>query len=367
MEPHAMNPAANPWATAAAERPLAFSQVREDPRLDMEVARRLPTGARVSMIASGGETAVCMARLPLEQLVLVDMNPAQLALTRCRMHLARTSTSVENMKLLGHLPMSFDERRERWTEIFGRLDLADGVLGRLSLVAELGPDHCGRYEAAFAELRRRLQPRSAEIADFLATNDVQSASGMIATDTETGKALNSAFASALSLENLVALFGEAATQNPRQPFHLHFLQQLRDITLRLAPAQNPWIWQLLAGKFPPGTPADWLLDRSPILARPEYRCSPMREMLEDAEPGSIDFVHLSNILDWLSAEDAAATLSAAHRALKQGGFILIRQLNSSLEIPSLFPALRWHQEEGDRLQRMDRSFFYPTILLASRP
>lgn len=361
-----MNPVADPWAIAAAELPLAFSQVREDPRPDLEIARRLPTDAQVVMIASGGETAVCLARFPLERLVLVDVNPAQLALTRCRMHLAQTSSSAESMALLGHLPMAAEERRQRWTGIFGKLDLATDALGPLSLVAELGPDHCGRYEAAFAELRRLLHPRSNEIADFLATADEQSASGMIASDTETGKALDSAFATALRLENLITLFGEAATQNPRQPFHRHFLQQLRDITLRLPPARNPWIWQLLAGKFPSDAPFDWLLDRSPLLIHPEYRCGPMRETLECSEPGSIDFVHLSNILDWLSPEDAAATLSAAHRALKPGGFILIRQLNSSLEIPSLFPALRWHQEEGDRLQRMDRSFFYPTILLASR-
>ncbi len=361
-----MNPAADPWAIAAAKLPLAFSQVREDPRLDLEIARRLPTNARVMMIASAGETAVCLARLPLAQLVLVDVNPAQLALTRCRMHLARTSTSTESMALLGHLPMSFEERQERWAGIFEKLDLTNNALGPLSLVARLGPDHCGRYEAAFAELRRLLQPRSNDIADFLATTDKQSAGRMIASDTETGKALDSAFATALRLENLIALFGEAATQNPRQPFHRHFLQQLRDITTRLAPAKNPWIWQLLAGKFPPDAPADWFLDRSPLLAHPEYRSGPMRETLEKSEPGSIDFIHLSNILDWLSPADAAATLSAAHRALKPGGLILIRQLNSSLEIPSLFPSLHWHHEEGAHLQRMDRSFFYPTILLASR-
>lgn len=361
-----MNPAADPWAIAAAELPLAFSQVREDPRLDLEIARQLPAGARVVMIASGGETAVCLSRLPLAQLVLVDVNPAQLAITRCRMHLAGTATCAESMALLGHLPMTSEERQDKWTGIFEKLDLATDALGPLSLVAELGPDHCGRYEAAFAELRRLLQPRSCEIADFLATTDEQSASRMIVSDTETGMALDSAFARALRLENLIELFGEAATQNPRQPFHRHFLQQLRDTTARLPPARNPWIWQILAGKFPPDAPFDWLLDRPPLLAHPEYRCGPMRETLEDSEPGSIDFVHLSNILDWLSPDDATATLAAARRALKPGGFILIRQLNSSLEIPSLFPALRWHEEEGNRLQRMDRSFFYPTILLASR-
>lgn len=367
MERNAMNPAADRWAVAASKLPVAFSQVREDPQLDLEIARRLPEHARVVMIASGGETAVCLARLPLARLVLVDVNPAQLALTRCRMHLAETSTAMEGMALLGQLPMPSEERKERWIGIFEKLNLTDQVFGPLSLVAEIGPDHCGRYEAAFAELRRLLLPVSTAIAEFLNSTDEQVASRMIAPDTATGKALDTAFATALRLENLIALFGEAATRNPRQAFHWHFLQQLRDITMRLPPSGNPWIWQLLAGKFPPNAPAGWLTDRSPLLAHPEYRCGPMRETLEGSAPGSFDFVHLSNILDWLSPSEAAATLSAAHRALKPGGYILIRQLNSSLEIPALFPALRWHREQGDLLQRMDRSFFYPQILLASWP
>jgi S-adenosylmethionine-diacylglycerol 3-amino-3-carboxypropyl transferase len=80
----------------------------------------------------------------------------------------------------------------------------------------------------------------------------------------------------------------------------------------------------------------------------------------------MDFIHLSNILDWLSPDAARATLAAAHRALKLGGFVLIRQLNSSLNIPALFPSLTWHHDEGRRLQLADRSFFYPQIHLASR-
>ena len=362
-----MTPAPDPWATKAATLPLAFSQVREDPRLDIEIARMLPPNARVMMIASGGETAVCLARLPLAQLILVDVNPAQLALTRCRMHLAENFTAAECMALLGHLPMLPERRKQQWAEIFLTLNLAPDVLGPIDLIAVLGPDHAGRYEAAFAELRRQLQPLAGEIMEFLTASDALIASAMIAPHTATGRALDAVFAKALSLENLVALFGQAATQNPRQPFHRHFLQQLRDISLRIPPAENPWLWQLLAGKYPPNTPVDWLQDHSPLLRLPEYRQGSMLETLETCDATSLDFIQLSNILDWLSPQEATATLAAAYRALKPGGFILIRQLNSCLQIPVLFPALQWHFAHGDRLQRVDRSFFYPTVLLASRP
>ena len=59
-ETHSATPDA--WALEAAKLPLAFAQVREDPRLDVELAETLPAGAVVVMIASGGETLVQLAR-----------------------------------------------------------------------------------------------------------------------------------------------------------------------------------------------------------------------------------------------------------------------------------------------------------------
>jgi S-adenosylmethionine-diacylglycerol 3-amino-3-carboxypropyl transferase len=263
--------------------------------------------------------------------------------------------------------MPSETRWDEWLAIFRELGLPQDSLGPESIVADLGPDYCGRYEVAFTELRRLLLPQKHEISQFLRETHAATASSMIAAGTETGIALESAFASAFRLENLIALFGEGATRNPRRPFHEHFVKQLRDITVRKAPSENPWIWQLLAGKFPPATPVDWLSESTPISTKPEYLQSSMIEALANTRERSMDFIHLSNILDWLSPKEAHVTLAATHRALRPGGFVLIRQLNSSLDIPSLFPDLTWDLQEGRRLQLRDRSFFYPEILLASRP
>lgn len=357
---------AEQWAVEAAALPLAFSQVREDARLDLEIVGKLAPGAAVMMIASGGETAVCLSRLLLGRLVLVDVNHSQLALARCRFHLAENFSAEENLRLLGHADMLPAARWEIWAGIFDELDLSHDIFGEQAHVARFGPDHYGRYEAAFAELRRLLRKDEDEMTSFLEMSDSTVASEAITPGTTLGAAIDFAFARAFALENLIALFGEGATQNPRRPFHEHFPAQLREITARHAPAENPWIWQIFCGKFPPETPYDWLRDSTPIFARPEYLQSSMLDALEAAPSESVDFLHLSNILDWLSPEDARKSLAAAYRVLRPGGFVLIRQLNSSLDIPSLFPALDWHRKDGRRLQQADRSFFYPEILLASR-
>ena len=83
-------------------------------------------------------------------------------------------------------------------------------------------------------------------------------------------------------------------------------------------------------------------------------------------PGAFDFVHLSNILDWLDPEEARTTLDLARRALRPGGWTLIRQLNSSLDIERLGAGFEWHPAWARRLHQKDRSFFYRALHLGRR-
>ena len=54
---------ANTWVTETARRPIAFAQVREDALLDQWVVDRLPSGAHILMVASGGCTAAMLASM----------------------------------------------------------------------------------------------------------------------------------------------------------------------------------------------------------------------------------------------------------------------------------------------------------------
>lgn len=347
----------DPWALEAASRPVAFSQVREDPELDLNlIASHLP-GADAMMIASGGETAIRLSKHKLKRLILVDMNQAQLALTRCKFHLANHYAPRERLALLGHSDMSAALRKSGWLEIFDELILAEDIFGDPESVFRLGPDYCGRYEAAFAEIRHQLMPCEAEVMSFLQSPTPT------APPTVIGEILERVF----SLKNLVTLFGEEATQNPRRPFHEHFTRMFYDFALRMPPATNPWVWQFLRAEFPENAPYEWLTEIEKPIVEPEYIHEPMAKALKHTPEDSLDFLHLSNILDWLSPNEAQEVLTEAHRALRHGGHLIIRQLNSSLEIPSLFPELDWDLEKGRLLQSTDRSFFYPEILVAVRP
>ncbi|RBP48006.1 S-adenosylmethionine-diacylglycerol 3-amino-3-carboxypropyl transferase [Roseimicrobium gellanilyticum] len=357
-------PSPDSWAVEAAKLPLAFAQVREDPRLDLELASILPYEGSVVMVASGGDTAVCLSWVPLKRLLLVDMNPAQLELSRLKWHLAQECSSDEVMRLLGHLPMSSGTRQKELGEWLVRLEMKQDVFGPPDIVAQVGPDHAGRYEFTFARLREAMNGQGEDLMRILQSRNGSQVLESLEPGTAVGDALDGNLASVMSLQNLVCLFGVEATQNPHQPFHRHFGGRIRHAVAQLPANANPFLWQMLVGRFPHEVSYDWIQNchgHPTARTEPEYMRGRMNEVLESLEAESVDLVHLSNILDWLPEEEAAATLNAARRVLKRGGRMIIRQLNSSLDIPALDSGLVWDVELGAALQKRDRSFFYPHI------
>lgn len=359
-----MTPAADMWAVEAASLPLAFAQVREDPRLDMALAESLPAGATVVMIASGGDTAVYLGRLPV-RLHLVDVNPAQIALSRLKWRLADQQLD-DAAEVLGHLPLPADDRWRKLGGLLDQLGYPDDIFGPEKLVALLGPDHAGRYEVTFAELRKRLEPEREMLERVLCSPtpvmDLDNAS--------LGTAMSAAFMEVMKLENLVCLFGDEATQNPRLPFSEHFATRTIEAFRRMAPRSNPYLWQILAGRFYAGCPYDWLerggMAVNALRADPQWHIGKMDEVLESFPAESADLVHLSNILDWLSPAAAQAMLAKVARVLKTGGRVIIRQLNSSLEIRAMESDFTWDVELGRQMERRDRSYFYPQIFIGRK-
>ena len=112
---------------------------------------------------------------------------------------------------------------------------------------------------------------------------------------------------------------------------------------------------------------DWF-DSPPPRQWPDIvcQCATAIEALAVLPPESVDFIHLSNILDWLSPESAAETLALAWKALRLGGLTIVRQLNSSLEIAACEPRFHWRADQAELLHRQDRSFFYRNLFVGEK-
>ncbi len=351
------------WAVRAARLPLAFSQVREDPEVDVRAMEGLPADAEIVMIASGGDTAAWLAATGrIARCHLVDANPAQLALTRVKLRLL-AHDPAERLALLGHAPLPATARAARLARLLRELGLPTDALGPMEIVAWLGPDFAGRYERLFAELQRELEEYRGEIGALLDSDEP---------DAEPSAALDDALRQAIHrvfrLENLVCLFGEQATQNPRVAFAAHFHEQLRGAFAICPPRRNPFLAQFLAGGFRHGITCPWLTAPAPEqMPDCSFRHGTMQEALRTLPPASVDFVHLSNILDWLAPAEAAEILRLTHAALRPGERVLVRQLNSTVDVCAAGPGYSWHRGEAEALRRRDRSFFYRQLHLGEKP
>ena len=322
-----------PWVREAARQPVAFAQVREDPTMDLALLERLGSGLRVVMIASGGCTAASLiASGRTSHVHLIDANPAQIAMARSKLALLLEASFEQRMRLLGHTRQDPDQRRRDGLSLLCSLQLPPDIFGEVEVWSKLGLDQCGRYELLFAELRRQL-------AEQPSTRD-------------------EAFRRVMSQENLVALFGPGATANRAKDFWQHFLCQT-ERALAIDPSMSgPFLSQMLRGCFA-SRPHHWLAlappARWPVVTWEVHAALPALRRLEAK---SCDFLHLSNILDWVPIEEARQTLEQAARILRPGGLMALRQLNSTLPVRRLGERVKWHESLSDSLLARDASFFY---------
>lgn len=354
------------WVIEAARMPVAFAQVREDSLLDLALLDRIGgQQIRGITIASGGCTAAALvASGRLAHLHLVDINPAQIALCRLKLHLLQTAAPQERLQLLGHALM--ESRTSALSELLATLSLASDALGPPGIVAELGPDHAGRYELLFARFRWEMREFANAWPAVLELPDASSRGARVAPATPLGFSMDQAFERVMNLSHLVQLFGAEATQNSIEPFSRHFARRTRHAIAALPTAANPYLWQLLTGRFPDRVVHPWLTAAPPERMPDIVMSIGMFEDVLIAFRGEFDFVHLSNILDWLSPDQARRTLELTRAALRPGGYAFIRQLNSALDLPELAPAFDWLVDEAQRLHAHDRSFFYRRLHLGRK-
>lgn len=356
----------------ALQYPVAFAQVREDPLEEQELIQKYfpeKKDITVLMVASGGDTAAYLAGrdLPISKLTIVDPNPAQINLTKLKLRLLQESDE-KRLQVLGHTSMSPAVRAKELTSLMQELNIPEGAFGSADKLNELGPDYAGRYEMVFKALREHLKPFAAQIEQLFTLDNIDEQKAKIDPNTPLGRAIDEAFDEVMSQKNLVEIFGEKATANRVQDFSRHFAERARVYLSSHLASDSPFMAQVLLGHFRQGTRYSWLdLPAQKPKAAIEFHQGMMDQYLQTAPKESFDVIHLSNITDWLSPEEAKTTLSLAYQALKPGGVVIIRQLNSNLDLYSLGSSYQWDVPTATELNHNDRSFFYRQLLVGVKP
>lgn len=352
---------ADDWVKEACRKPVAFSQVREDALIDLHLADSVAnkSGRQLDgvIVASGGCTVAALAAQgKFRQMQVVDINRSQIALTRLKLWLLENGESIQRMQILGHSPMSPRMRGVFLKQIMNTLELSQESFGDWSEVCLLGPDHCGRYEAVFAALRKEFKNNGGTMKLLLDGNSYAQ------------QALERAFARVMNQKNLVAIFGEDATANKAISFWQHFHNQTEMVFFFRSAARNPYLFQMLTGGFPTNSVYPWLdAPSKEIDTDIEFNVDTISSHIVNQPSSSLDFVHLSNTLDWLTEDAASDLLQQTARVLRPGGTVIIRQLNSSIDIRALQNDIAWDGALSRAMLIRDRSFFYRNLHIGFKP
>ncbi len=356
------------WLDTATDLPVRFAQVREDPLLDIETVRRSKSGCNALIIASGGCTVCALNTLGhIDEMVVVDPNPAQIVLTRLKLLIQDSVPPSHRAGLLGHEPMAKEERGTQLAQLATEYKLDLQSLGPLAVLASRGLDFIGRYEIVFGAVSRLLADDHEDISQLLMQNDFQQRISLLESMQGFLNRLESVLNRVMALPNLVHLFGEEATRNRLQDFSAHFFQRTQWAITQLPTESNHYLWQVLLNQSPPGHSVPWLSMKLPNrLPTKTFHQESIEEYLGKCER-IFDYIHLSNVLDWLSDDQARSLLASTWDHLAPGGHTLIRQLNSNLDIPSMNDRFEWLDQDSHDLLLRDRSFFYRKIHLGRKP
>ncbi len=358
------------YAIQASKKPMAFSVVREDSAHDLEIIQRFFADEKISMImvASGGCTAALLAaKAPLTELTLIDPNKTQLALTKLKINLLNIPAQ-KRLEILGYLPLSPEKRRKIIEGYMQVLDIDDDTFGNIDEAAAKGLDFIGRYENVFEEVRLNMSPYKAAIKSIFSLNDIDTQIAALAPTSPLGSMLDKTLDTVMSQDNLVQLFGEKATANRVQDFSRHFAQQIRLYISQYLASSSPWLAHMLLGNFHDDHIFPWFKAYpSGPLPHINYMQGFMNDALKTSQPEQYHVIHLSNIIDWLTPEEAQETLALTYNALKPGGLVIIRQLNSTIDIKSLNENFEWDTKTSHEFLQDDRSFFYRNFFIGIKP
>jgi S-adenosylmethionine-diacylglycerol 3-amino-3-carboxypropyl transferase len=182
-----------------------------------------------------------------------------MALSQLKLQLLTSANLEERLALLGHIPMDSEKRKQGLEKRLAKSGFYLDVLGPADIISSIGPDFAGRYEFLFARLREVLGNVGQALGDLLALEDVEAQSQRVAPTSSLGMALDTTFEEVMSLPNLMSLFGRDATGNRYQEFSHHFAWRTRSIISTLPAATNPYLSQMLLGRFQSSVYFPWLM------------------------------------------------------------------------------------------------------------
>ena len=350
---------------------IAFSQAREDPRIELRVIEQLKERQghplRVLLVASGGCTALSLLASPaVVQIEAVDLNLAQLHLVELRRQALLHLSLDEQLRLIGaDLKASETERLRLYERV--RLQLPDTTQAfwdaRQDQIA-FGVNRVGRFEQLFREL-------SSHFATF-ELDPLRSPTTALQ-----HPRWRDSFETVFERSKLAGTFGEAAVNySMDRSFGEHFADVFAIALQQFVPTENYFVTQVWGDCYTSG------MDGVPIYLQQPAQTSIhalgtdrlrlhhgafAEKMQQLAEFSKFDLIQFSNISDWMPLSDLHTMLTSAVHSLKPGGALIGRRLNGDHHLASVMADhLLVDDSLTTQLLASDRSFFYREVVVGFR-
>jgi len=148
----------------------------------------------------------------------------------------------------------------------------------------------------------------------------------------------------------------------------HLLARTRHALVTLDPSRNPYVQWILTGEHPTALPlalrAEWFEPIRAALPRLELVCAPVEGVLAGGRVSRVDRFNLSNIFEYMGAEQHRAVLAQLLAVSAPGTRLACWNLFVPRRGAAVFPErLRGLDAEAARLFAADQAFFYSAFVL----
>jgi S-adenosylmethionine-diacylglycerol 3-amino-3-carboxypropyl transferase len=346
---------------------LRYAQCWEDADTLLQALDVRPGEVCLS-IASGGENSLALLTRDPARVIAVDRSPGQIACLEVKVAGYRRLTHPELLELVGARPST------------QRLDLYARVREALSPPARAywdargrevaaGIGSAGRFERYLALFRRVVLPLAhrRRVVDALFVPRTREARHRFYAgvwDTWRWRLLCRVFLSRAVMGRIGRdrSFFRYAEGDVAEPI----LAQVRHALTELDPSLNPYLQWIARGRFAMALPCALRAESfDPIrerLDRLEWRVSPVEAVLAEAADRSIDRFNLSDVFEYLSAEESRAVFAAVARTGRPGGRVAYWNMLVPRRRPAdLASRLQTLEDLGRRLHRDARACFYSAL------
>jgi S-adenosylmethionine-diacylglycerol 3-amino-3-carboxypropyl transferase len=348
---------------------IRYAQCWEDADILLEALDIQPGDVCLSIASAGDNTLAMLSRRP-GRVIAVDLSPAQLACVELRVAAYRTLAHPELLELMGSTPST------RRAELYRRCrpllsaparDFWDSHANEVAA----GIGAAGKFERYLALFRSRVLPlvhRDRTVQRLLCCNNESERAAFYREEWDTWRwrLLFQIFFSRFVMGRL-----------GRDPTFFRYVEgsvgdrimaRARHAMTVLDPRENPYMQWIMAGRHMTALPFalrpenfETIRDH---LHRLEWRCQSIEDAIEADRGTPIDRYNLSNIFEYMSAENYERLLTALTDRGRRGSRLAYWNLLVPRSRPqSLAGRLEPCAELAHRLHAQDKAFFYGAFIV----